>query len=163
MTKDYTITVKNDGVVVKTFTAKKDTDIKETVSLGNLTADIASNKITVEAAEVTAPVTFTAPAKEVNTTTGLTYVWALDNNSAKVGEKVTGTLTVTGTSKAASNVKLSSTDANAAWDISGGVVGKATVASNALHIESGVITNFTVKFEFTVEATTDATLTASYT
>lgn len=142
MTKDYTITVKNDGVVVKTFTAKKDTDIKETVSLGNLTADI---------------------AKEVNTTTGLTYVWALDNNSAKVGEKVTGTLTVTGTSKAASNVKLSSTDANAAWDISGGVVGKATVASNALHIESGVITNFTVKFEFTVEATTDATLTASYT
>ena len=151
MTKDYTITVKNDGVVVKTFTTKKDTDIKETVSLGNLTADIASNKITVEAAEVTAPVTFTAPAKEVNTTTGLTYVWALDNNSAKVGEKVTGTLTVTGT------------DANAAWDISGDVVGKATVASNALHIESGVITNFTVKFEFTVEATTDATLTASYT
>ncbi len=161
VTKDYTITVKNDGVVVKTFTAKKDTDIKETVSLGNLTADIADSKITVEAAEVKAPVTFTAPVKGNNA--GLTFEWTLTNPVAAEGEKVTGTLTVTGTSTAASNVSLSSTGATAAWDISGDVVGKATVASNALKIESGVITNFTVNFEFTVGNTTVGTLTASYT
>ena len=153
--------MKNDGVVVKTFTAKKDTDIKETVSLGNLTADIADSKITVEAAEVKAPVTFTAPVKGNNA--GLTFEWTLTNPVAAEGEKVTGTLTVTGTSTAASNVSLSSTGATAAWDISGDVVGKATVASNALKIESGVITNFTVNFEFTVGNTTVGTLTASYT
>ena len=162
--KDYTITVENNGVAVKTFTAKKDTDIKETVSLGNLTADIADSKITVTAAAVTAPITFTKPADEVNnSTTGLTYVWALDNDSAKVGEKVTGTLTITGTSTAASNVQLTSTGATAAWGIPGDVAGKASVAAGKLHIESGVITNITVNFEFTVGATTVGTLTASYT
>ena len=54
VTKDYTITVMNGSDVVKTFTAKAGADIDETVSLGDLTANVAANAITVKADEIKA-------------------------------------------------------------------------------------------------------------
>ena len=125
VTKDYTITVKNDGKVVDTFTAKKDTAIDKTVSLGDLTANIANSMITVEATEIVVPVMLTKTL--VSDKNGLTFTWTLANQVTP-GTTVKGSLKITGslTAGTAGNTTVTLADAG-----STGISGIKWVAKNA--------------------------------
>ena len=160
VTKDYTITVKNDGKVVDTFTAKKDTAIDKTVSLGDLTANIADSKITVEATEIVTPVMLTKNL--VDKANGLTFTWTLANQVTP-GTIVKGSLKITGdlTAGHTGNTVITLAD-NASTGISGikWVVADATavgcsVSSAALTIPdtfANTADGVTIHFEFTVDS-----------
>ena len=160
VTKDYTITVKNDGKVVDTFTAKKDTAIDKTVSLGDLTANIADSKITVEATEIVTPVMLTKNL--VDKANGLTFTWTLANQVTP-GTIVKGSLKITGdlTAGHTGNTVITLAD-NASTGISGikWVVADATavgcsVSGAALTIPdtfANTADGVTIHFEFTVDS-----------
>ncbi len=160
VTKDYTITVKNDGKVVDTFTAKKDTAIDKTVSLGDLTANIGNSEITVEATEIVTPVMLTKNL--VDKANGLTFTWTLANQVTP-GTIVKGSLKITGdlTAGHTGNTVITLAD-NASTGISGikWVVADATavgcsVSSAALTIPdtfANTADGVTIHFEFTVDA-----------
>ena len=164
VTKDYTITVKNDSVVVDTFTAKKDTAIDKTVSLGDLTANIADSKITVEAAEIVAPVMLTKTL--VSDKNGLTFTWTLANQVTP-GTTVKGSLKITGSLAAGTTGDTTVTLADAG---STGISGIKWVAKNAtdngcsangavLTIPNTFATDAngaTINFEFDVAASSTA-------
>ena len=164
VTKDYTITVKNDGKVVDTFTAKKDTAIDKTVSLGDLTANIGNKKITVEAAEIVTPVTLKKTL--VPDANGLTFTWTLANQVTP-GTTVKGSLKITGSLNAGIN---SDTTVTLADDGNSGISGINWVAKNAvdngcsatgavLTIPSTFATDAngaTINFEFKVDASSAA-------
>ena len=125
VTKDYTITVKNDGKVVDTFTAKKDTAIDKTVSLGDLTANIGNNEITVVATEIVTPVTLKKTL--VSDKNGLTFTWTLANQVTP-GTTVKGSLKITGSLTAGTT---SDTTVTLADDNSSSISGIKWVAKNA--------------------------------
>ena len=160
VTKDYTITVKNDGKVVDTFTAKKDTAIDKTVSLGDLTANIANSEITVEATEIVTPVTLKKTL--VSDKNGLTFTWTLASQVTP-GTTVKGSLKITGSLNAGIN---SGSTVPLADDVTSGISSINWVAKNAvdngcsatgavLTIPSTFATDAngaTINFEFKVDA-----------
>ena len=160
VTKDYTITVKNDGKVVDTFTAKKDTAIDKTVSLGDLTANIADSKITVEATEIVTPVMLTKNL--VDKANGLTFTWTLANQVTP-GTIVKGSLKITGdlTAGHTGNTVITLAD-NASTGISGIKWVVADVTAVGCSVSSAALTipdtfantadGVTIHFEFTVDS-----------
>ena len=162
--KDYEVVLKEDSVVLDTDNTRQGENYDVTYTFTNLTADVDASKITVNVDEVKTPVTFTAPVADSTSVSGMTFTWALDKYSAKEGETVTGTLTVTGAGTA--SVKLTSTSAAADWNTLDAVAGGAnTDTSNTLTLTS---VNYgtdsaTFRFSFTVGSTTVGTLAASYT
>ena len=163
VTKDYTITVKNDGKVVDTFTAKKDTAIDKTVSLGDLTANIANSEITVEATEIVTPVMLTKTL--VDKANGLTFTWTLANQVTP-GTTVKGSLKITGdlTAGYSSDTVITLADDNSGtstgiksikWVQAEATAVGCTVSSAALTIPSSFANTadgVTIHFEFTVDA-----------
>ena len=163
VTKDYTITVKNDSKVVDTFTAKKDTAIDKTVSLGDLTANIGNNEITVEATEIVTPVTLKKTL--VDKANGLTFTWTLANQVTpgtivKGSLKITGDLTAgyssdtmitladdnSGTPTGIKSIKWVTVEATLAGCSESGAA--LTIPASFANTADGV----TIHFEFTVDA-----------
>ena len=163
VTKDYTITVKNDGKVVDTFTAKKGTAIDKTVSLGDLTANIANRKITVEATEIVTPVTLKKTL--VDKANGLTFTWTLANQVTP-GTIVKGSLKITGdlTAGHTGNTVITLADDNSGtptgidnikWVVADATAVGCSVSSAALTIPdtfANTADGVTIHFEFTVDA-----------
>ena len=160
VTKDYTITVKNNGKVVDTFTAKKDTAIDKTVSLGDLTANIANSEITVEATEIVTPVTLKKTL--VDKANGLTFTWTLANQVTP-GTIVKGSLKITGdlTAGHTGNTTVTLADDGGSgisgikWVVADATAVGCSVSSAALTIPdtfANTADGVTIHFEFTVDA-----------
>ena len=145
VTKDYTITVMNGSDVVKTFTAKAGADIDETVSLGDLTANVAANAITVKADEIKATHSISYPTAV--TSNGVTMT-VTGPATAKEGETVTAKATFSGTAAGAASFTVG--NVTPTWDAT--LPSGMTASSTTVTIADGTayLTAVEVLFTFTM-------------
>ena len=145
VTKDYTITVMNGSDVVKTFTAKANADIDETVSLGDLTANVAANAITVKADEIKATHSISYPTAVTNNGVTMTVTGPA---TAKEGETVTAKATFSGTAAGATTFTVG--NVTPTWDAT--LPSGMTASSTTVTIADGTayLTPVEVLFSFTM-------------
>ena len=145
VTKDYTITVMNGSDVVKTFTAKAGADIDETVSLGDLTANVAANAITVKADEIKATHSISYPTAVTNNGVTMTVTGPA---TAKEGETVTAKATFSGTAAVATTFTVG--NVTPTWDAT--LPSGMTASSTTVTIADGTayLTAVEVLFTFTM-------------
>ena len=146
VTKDYTITVMNGSDVVKTFTAKANADIDETVSLGNLTANVAANAITVKADEIKATHSISYPTAVTNNGVTMTVTGPA---TAKEGETVTAKATFSGTAAGAASFTVG--NVTPTWDATR-PAGLDVTTAGTLKVTDGTayLTPVEVLFTFTM-------------
>ena len=145
VTKDYTITVMNGSDVVKTFTAKAGADIDETVSLGDLTANVAASAITVKADEIKATHSISYPTAV--TSNGVTMT-VTGPATAKEGETVTAKASFSGTAAGATTFTVG--NVTPTWDAT--LPSGMTASSTTVTIADGTayLTAVEVLFTFTM-------------